>query len=70
MNENVPTIYNPNSFQTEVILQFMQNKGILISNRRCLICLSVMNIVKDQNATDKLIWRCQKHKPSHDKKII
>ena len=47
----------------------MQNKGILISNRRCPICLSVMNIVKDPNKTDKLIWRYQKHKPPHDIKI-
>ena len=69
INENPPTIYNPISFQTELIVQFMQNKGILTANRRCLICLSAMNIVKDQNAADKLIWRCQKRKPSHDKKI-
>ena len=69
INENPPTIYNPISFQTELIVQFMQNKGILMANRRCPICLSAMNILKDQNAADKLIWRCQKRKPPHDKKI-
>ncbi len=48
INENPPTIYNPNSFQTEILLKFLQNKGILKPNRRCPVCLSEMNIVKDK----------------------
>ena len=43
---NPQTIYNPVSFQTELIVQFMQNKGILMGNRRCPIALLVQSGMK------------------------
>ena len=46
LNENPQTIYNPVSFQTELIVQFMQNKGILMGNRRCPIALLVQSGMK------------------------
>ena len=66
---NPPKIYNPSFFQPEIIIKYLQNKIILKNNIICPECNGLMNLVKNNASCDKVIWRCNKINPKHDRTI-
>ena len=69
LSENPPNIFNPPQFQTEILLNFFQNKNILKKQVICQKCKQQCTIVKDNQKMDNYIWRCRSRNPSHDTKI-
>ena len=69
LNENAPNIYNPVTFQTEILIQFFQNHNILKKNVFCSQCGKLCKFVKDNQRMDKYVWRCRGNHPTHDIKI-
>ena len=66
-NGNAPLIYNPALFQTDILIQFFQNKNILKSNVICSEWGKLCKLVNQNSFIDKKIWRCQGK--THDTKI-
>ena len=67
--EEPPIAYNPQSFESEVIIHFLQNQKLLKNIQYCSVCGNAMNMCKKGDAIDRLVWRCHKRKPAHDIKI-
>ena len=67
-NENHPEIYNLSSFQSNVIINYLQKTKLLKKNFICQICGSQMKMVTQNNSKDKILWRCHKRAPPHDVK--
>ena len=54
-NENHPEIYNLSSFQSNVIINYLQKTKLLKNNFICQICGSQMKMVTQKNSIDKVI---------------
>ena len=67
--EEPPIAYNPQSFESEVIIHFLQNQKLLKNIQYCSVCGNAMNMCKKGDAIDRLVWRCHKRKPAHYIKI-
>ena len=57
-NENHPEIYNLASFQSNVIINYLQKTKLLKNNFICQIYGSQLEMVIQNNSIDKVIWRC------------
>ena len=69
LNEIPSNIYNPVQFQTEILINYFQNKNIF---KKCVVCPKCglqCKMVKDNQKLDKFIWRCRSRNPNHDTKI-
>ena len=62
-------IYNPSNFQSELIIKYFQNIGLIDKSKKCPKCGNIMNICKRTDTVDKVSWRCHKRNPVHDVKI-
>ena len=69
LSENPPNIFNPPQFQTEILLNFFENKNILKKQVIYPKCKQQCTMVKDNQKLDNYIWRCRSRNPSHDTKI-
>jgi len=69
LNENASNVYNPPQFQTELLINFFQNKKILKKVVTCPKCGKQCIMVKDKQKIDNYVWRCRSNNPSHDIKI-
>ena len=56
---NPPPIYNPPLFQTDILIQFFQNKRIIITNCVCPICGHICKLETKSDAIDRKMWRCR-----------
>ena len=43
-NQNPPVIYNPALFQIDELIQFFQNKNIIMKNAYCTTCGKICNL--------------------------
>ena len=68
-NDIPPNVYNPVTFQTEILIKYFQDVGIFKKNVYCHKCGNLCNLVKDSQVIDKLIWRCRGKSDGHDVKI-
>ena len=57
-NENHPEIYDLASFQSNVIINYLQKTKLLKNNFICQIYGSQLEMVIQNNSIDKVIWRC------------
>ena len=69
INEIPPTIYNPVQFQTEILINYFQNKNIFKKIVVCPKCGQQCKMVKDNQKLDKFVWRCRSRNPNHDTKL-
>ena len=69
INEIPPTIYNPVQFQTEILINYFQNKNIFKKIVVCPKCGQQCKMVKDNQKLDKFVWRCRSRNPIHDTKV-
>ena len=69
LNESISSIYNPIQFQTELLINYFQNKNIFKKFVVCPKCGQQCKMVKDNQKLDKYIWRCRSKMPNHDTKI-
>ena len=70
INENIedpPKIYNPASFQINVIINYLQKNGLFKNKNICKKCGSNMNLVTQNSTIDKVIWRCHKRSPPDER---
>ena len=67
--DNPTNIYNPSSFQSDIIIKYLQNKRLLNNKQFCHICNELMNLINNKQSCDNLIWRCHKLNQKHDSKI-
>ena len=69
LNENPPNIYNPAQFQSELLINYFQDKKIFKKIVICPKCGLQCKMVKDIQRIDKYVWRCRSNNPNHDIKI-
>ena len=67
--ENASNVYNPPQFQTELLINYFQNKKIFKKVVNCPKCGKQCIMVKDKQKIDNYVWRCRSNNPSHDIKI-
>ena len=69
LNENPPNAYNPSQFQTELLINYFQDKKIFKRIVNCPKCGQQCKMVKDIQRIDNYVWRCRSNNPIHDIKI-
>ena len=69
LNENPPNVYNPSLFQTELLINYFQDKKIFKKFVNCPKCGQKCKMVKDIQRIDNYVWRCRSNNPIHDIKI-
>ena len=66
LNENTYNVYNPPQFQTELLINYFQNKKNFKKVVIWTKCGKQCIMVKDKQRLDKYVWRCRSNNPSHD----
>ena len=67
--EDPPIVYNPSSFQEDIIIKYFQNVGLINKEKYCPKCGDIMNICKRNYTIDIIAFRCHRRNPIHDIKI-
>ena len=67
--ENASNVYNPPQFQTELLINYFQNKKIFKKVVNCPKCGKQCIMVKDKQKIDNYVWRCRSNNSSHDIQI-
>ena len=58
INNGPGNIYNPASFQTELLIKYFQDIGIL-KNQFYTINVIIYQLVKNNQFIDRYVWRCR-----------
>ena len=69
INNGPENMYNPASFQAEIIIKYFQDIGILKKIVLCYKCNSMCQMVKNNQFIDGYAWRCRGNGGKHDVKI-
>ena len=69
INDRPENIYNPASFQTEILIKYLQDIGIIKKLVLCDKCNNMCQFVKDKQFIDGYVWRCRGVGGNHDVKI-
>ena len=69
INDGPENIYNPASFQTEILIKYLQDTAIIKKIVLCEKCNNMCQLVKDKQFIDGYVWRCRGLGGNHDVKI-
>ena len=66
---NDPLQIKYEEFKILKIIKYFQQIKLIKQYIQCQICLSNMQLVKNEQYIDKYCWRCKSNTPKHDNKI-
>ena len=69
INDRPENIYNPASFQTEILIKYLQDIGIIKKLVLCDKCNNMCQFVKDKQFIVGYVWRCRGVGGNNDVKI-
>lgn len=69
INNGPENIYNPASFQTELLIKYFQDIGTPKKLVLCYKCNNICQLVKNNQFIDGYVWRCRGNGGNHDVKI-